>query len=344
MFPRRPSLNTNCRFYFAASSHSVLFLDIVEIAASFDPHHRAARPGAQVWCTGPSFIYNALLPNFRKDREHAFSCFRHLRGTMPGKIEDYGIIGDGETVALVDRSGSIDWLCWPLFDSDACFAALLGDSRHGYWKISPKENPSGVSRRYRSDTLILETRFETNEGVVTLIDFMPPRGNASDIVRLVHCESGRVKMRMELVIRFGFGRHIPWVQRTEDNALLAICGPDMIVLRTPIETCGEDMTTVANFEVNEGETIPFIITYGASHLDIPKPIDPDAALKETEVFWFEWCSRCEYEGRHSEMVRRSLITLKAMIYAPSGASLPRRPLRFLRNWEVRATGTIVSAG
>lgn len=260
---------------------------------------------------------------------------------MPGKIEDYGIIGDGETVALVDRSGSIDWLCWPSFDSDACFAALLGDERHGHWKISPKEYSSGVSRRYRSETLILETRFETDDGVVTLIDFMPPRGKASDIVRLVRCESGRVKMRMKLVIRFGFGRHIPWVKRTVDNALLAICGPDMVVLRTPVTTCGEHMTTVANFEINEGETIPFVMTYGASHLDLPKPIDPDVALQETEAFWSEWSGRCMYKGQRRDMIMRSLITLKAMIYAPSGGivaapttSLPEK-LGGSRNWDYR---------
>lgn len=260
---------------------------------------------------------------------------------MPGKIEDYGIIGDGETVALVDRSGSIDWLCWPSFDSDACFAALLGDERHGHWKISPKEYSSGVSRRYRSETLILETRFETDDGVVTLIDFMPPRGKASDIVRLVRCESGRVKMRMKLVIRFGFGRHIPWVKRTVDNALLAICGPDMVVLRTPVTTCGEHMTTVANFEIKEGETIPFVMTYGASHFDIPMAIDPEAALQETEAFWFEWSGRCTYKGHRREMIIRSLITLKAMIYAPSGGivaapttSLPEK-LGGSRNWDYR---------
>ena len=260
---------------------------------------------------------------------------------MPGKIEDYGIIGDGETVALVDRSGSIDWLCWPCFDSDACFAALLGDERHGHWKISPKENSSGVSRRYRSETLILETRFETSEGVVTLIDFMPPRGKASDIVRLVRCERGRVEMRMDLVIRFGFGRHIPWVKRTVDDALLAICGPDMVVLRTPVATCGEHMTTVADFEINEGETIPFVMTYGASHLDLPKPIDPDAALQGTEIFWSEWSSRCTYKGQRREIIMRSLITLKAMIYAPSGGivaapttSLPEK-LGGWRNWDYR---------
>ena len=188
---------------------------------------------------------------------------------MPSRIEDYGLIGDCETAALVGRDGSIDWLCWPAFDSDACFASLLGTPRHGRWLIAPAEDVTEISRRYRGDTLILETRFETAEGAVTLIDFMPPRGDASDVVRLVHGVSGRVKLRMELIIRFGFGVDIPWVKKTEDGALLAICGPDMTVLRTPVETRGEDLTTVADFEVREGETIPFVFTYGPSHLPVP---------------------------------------------------------------------------
>src|SRR5436309_4795070 len=168
---------------------------------------------------------------------------------MPSKIEDSGLIGDCETAALVGRNGSIDWLCWPAFDSDACFAALLGTHRNGRWKIAPAGEIVHSSRAYRGDTLILETRFQTGDGVVTLLDFMPPRGKASDIVRLVRGESGRVKMRMQLIIRFGFGRDIPWVRRTEDGALLAICGPDMTVLRTSVPTRGQDMTTIAEFEV-----------------------------------------------------------------------------------------------
>ena len=195
------------------------------------------------------------------------------------KIEDYGLIGDCETAALVGRDGSIDWLCWPAFDSDACFAALLGTPRNGRWLIAPAEDVTKTSRRYWDNTLILETRFETADGTVALIDFMPPRGKASDVVRLVRGVSGRVKLRMELVIRFGFGADIPWVKRTEDGALLAICGPDMTVLRTPVETRGEDMTTVADFEVSTGQTIPFVLTYGPSHLPLPEPIDPAQALR-----------------------------------------------------------------
>src|SRR6185437_14977650 len=150
-----------------------------------------------------------------------------------------------ETAALVGRDGSIDWLCWPAFDSDACFAALLATTKQGRWRIAPVEDVTSSSRRYRDNTLILETRFETANGTIALIDFMPPRGAASDVVRLVHGVSGRVKLKMELIIRFGFGVDIPWVKRTEDGALLAICGPDMTVLRSPVETRGEDMTTVA---------------------------------------------------------------------------------------------------
>ena len=197
---------------------------------------------------------------------------------MSCKIEDYGLIGDCETAALVGRDGSIDWLCWPAFDSEACFAALLGTSRNGRWLIAPSEEITQTSRRYWDNTLILETRFETADGIVAVIDFMPPRGYASDIVRLVRGVRGRVKLRMELVIRFEFGTDIPWVKRTEDGALLAICGRDMTVLRTPVETRGEDMTTVAEFEVNEEETIPFVLTYGPSHLPVPEADQPCAGV------------------------------------------------------------------
>ena len=260
---------------------------------------------------------------------------------MSSRIEDYGLIGDCETAALVGRDGSIDWLCWPAFDSDACFAALLGTHRNGRWRIAPADDSATISRRYRGDTLILETRFETTEGVVTLVDFMPPRGAASDIVRLVRGERGRVHMRMELIIRFGFGRDIPWVKRGENGARLAICGPDMLVLRTPVESHGKDMTTVAEFEVAAGETIPFVLTYGRSHLPAPAPIDPEQALRETEEFWAEWSGRCSYQGDHRGLVMRSLITLKALTYAPTGGivaapttSLPEK-LGGARNWDYR---------
>jgi GH15 family glucan-1,4-alpha-glucosidase len=260
---------------------------------------------------------------------------------LPSRIEDYGLIGDCETAALVGRDGSIDWLCWPAFDSDACFASLLGTHRHGRWLIEPAEEVTGSSRRYWDNTLILETRFETANGVVALIDFMPPRGNASDIVRLARGVAGKVKLQMQLVIRFGFGADIPWVRRTDNGALLAISGQDMAVLRTPVETRGEDLTTVAGFEVSEGETIPFVLTYGPSHLPLPKPINPAQALQDTEAFWTDWCSRCTYEGEHRDLVMRSLITLKALTYEPTGgivaaptASLPEK-LGGERNWDYR---------
>jgi GH15 family glucan-1,4-alpha-glucosidase len=252
------------------------------------------------------------------------------------------LIGDCETAALVGIDGSIDWLCWPAFDSDACFAALLGSSRNGRWLIAPAEEVVSTSRRYLENSLILETRFETaSGGIVALIDFMPPRGNASDVVRLVRGVSGKVRLMMQLVIRFGFGTDIPWVRRTEDGALLAISGSDMTVLRTPVETRGEDLTTVADFEVSEGETIPFVLTYGPSHLPLPKAINPKYALQETEEFWAEWCSRCTYNGQNRDLVMRSLITLKALTYGPTGGivaapttSLPEK-LGGARNWDYR---------
>jgi GH15 family glucan-1,4-alpha-glucosidase len=261
---------------------------------------------------------------------------------LSSKIEDYGLIGDCETAALVGRDGSIDWLCWPAFDSDACFAAILGDSNNGRWLIAPEGEVLSSSRRYWDNTLILETLFETAGGTVALIDFMPPRGKASDVVRLVRGVSGQVKMRMELVIRFGFGADIPWVKRTEDrSALLAICGPDMTVLRSPVETRGENMTTIAEFVVDAGETTPFVLTYGPSHLDVPAPIDPAVALQETEDFWIEWCSHSTYEGEGRDLILRSLITLKALTYGPTGGivaapttSLPEK-IGGARNWDYR---------
>jgi GH15 family glucan-1,4-alpha-glucosidase len=252
------------------------------------------------------------------------------------------LIGDCETAALVGRDGSVDWLCWPAFDSDACFAALLGTPKHGRWQIVPSETIKNTTRRYWDNTLILETQFTTASGVVALIDFMPPRGKASDIVRLVRGVRGRVKLRMQLVIRFGFGVDIPWVKKNPDGSgLLAICGQDMTVLRTPVETRGEDLTTVADFEVGEGETVPFVLTYGPSHLPVPEPIEPTLALQETEAFWTEWCRRCVYEGEYGALVMRSLITLKALTFAPTGGivaapttSLPEK-LGGQRNWDYR---------
>lgn len=260
---------------------------------------------------------------------------------MPNPIEDYALIGDCETAALVGRDGSIDWLCWPSFDSEACFAALLGTENNGRWRISPAGEIVRCSRRYRGDSLILETTFETATGSITLIDFMPPRGSASDVVRLVRGDRGRVKVAMQLVIRFGYGAAIPWVRRGDDGAVLAVGGPDMLVLRTPVATHGKDMTTVAEFDVGEGDQVPFVMTYGPSHLPVPDSIDPIAALKDTEEFWAEWSGRCTYQGDHSDLVMRSLITLKALTFAPSGGivaapttSLPEQ-LGGSRNWDYR---------
>jgi GH15 family glucan-1,4-alpha-glucosidase len=259
---------------------------------------------------------------------------------MPSRIEDYALIGDCEAAALVGRDGSIDWLCWPRFDSDACFAAILGGNEHGRWRIAPR-NKARIERRYHTNTLILETRFETDEGAVKLIDFMPLRGTNPNIVRLVVGERGRVEMNMDLVIRFGYGAVVPWVSRLEDGALRAIAGPDMMVLRTPIPFKGEDMKTVAHFTVKEGETVPFVLTYEASHLPPPKPLDIDAALEQAGTFWTEWANKCAPAGDLSELITRSLITLKALTYWPTGGivaapttSLPEQ-LGGVRNWDYR---------
>ncbi len=196
---------------------------------------------------------------------------------MASRIEDYALIGDCETAALVGRDGSVDWLCWPRFDSDACFAALLGEPKHGRWRIAPN-GPTRVTRRYRDDTLILETRFDTAEGAVTLVDFMPPRNDESDLVRLLIGERGRVPMSLELILRFGYGAIVPWVSRTEDGTWRAIAGPDMVTLRTPVNLVGENFTTTANFIVAEGQTIPFVLGYSPSNRPVrsrpssaPKP-------------------------------------------------------------------------
>ena len=259
---------------------------------------------------------------------------------MSQRIEDYALIGDCETAALVGRNGSIDWLCWPAFDSDACFAAILGTHKNGRWLIAPSGDVTSISRRYLGNTLILETRFETASGTVALLDFMPPRGKASDIVRLVRGVDGTVKMRMQLIIRFGFGVDVPWVRRI-DHSLLAVAGQDMIVLRTPAETRGEDLTTVSDFEVKAGETVPFVLTYGPSHLDPPEAIDPERALHETEKFWEDWCSHCTRDGDYHDLIVRSLMTLKALTFAPTGGivaapttSLPEK-LGGRRNWDYR---------
>ncbi len=260
---------------------------------------------------------------------------------MTVSIADYALIGDCETAALVSRSGSIDWLCWPRFDSDACFAALLGTPENGRWRIAPKAEKFHAGRKYRPGTLILETRFETDDGAVTLVDLMPLRNNTSDIVRLVVGESGRVTMCMELILRFGHGCIVPWVSRLPDRTLRAIAGPDMVVLTTPIDVHGENFKTVGEFTVSAGETVPFTLIYAPSHLAPPKPSDPHRALAITEKFWRGWTAKYKNDGPFADIVTRSLITLKALTYGPTGGivaapttSLPEW-IGGVRNWDYR---------
>ena len=260
---------------------------------------------------------------------------------MVANIEDYGLIGDCETAALVSKDGSIDWLCWPRFDSGACFAALLGDTNNGRWRISPTADNPRITRCYRPNTLILETTFITPDGEVMLIDFMPLRAGASDLVRLVVGMHGTVPMSTELIVRFDYGASVPWVQRTDDGDLLAISGPNMLVLRTPLELRGERMTTVGEFTVSAGQSIPFVLTYGPSHLPAPDPVDAHDALRGTQAFWEEWASAHKSTGMYTEAVSRSLITLKALTYAPTGGivaapttSLPEW-IGGSRNWDYR---------
>ncbi|MGH8198091.1 MAG: glycoside hydrolase family 15 protein, partial [Steroidobacteraceae bacterium] len=236
---------------------------------------------------------------------------------MPSRIEDYALIGDCLSSALVGRDGSIDWLCWPRFDSGACFAALLGEPKHGRWQIAPAGEVRSVRRRYRDDTLILETDFEVDNGAVTLIDFMPPRGEAPDIVRIVEGRRGTVPMRLELIIRFDYGSIVPWVRHIE-HGISATAGPDTLRLITPVELRGKDLTTVADFTVAEEQRIPFVLTWYPSHLREPEHVEAEPALEDTESWWREWSARSTYQGPWREAVLRSLITLKAMTYAPTG--------------------------
>ena len=261
---------------------------------------------------------------------------------MPLRIEDYALIGDCETAALVGIDGSIDWLCWPRFDSAACFAALLGSPEHGRWLMAPADATSRATRRYRDGTLILETDFETADGAVTLIDFMPLRGVASDLVRLVVGRRGSVTMRTELVIRFDYGAAVPWVTRLpERTGLRAIAGPNMVALRTGVPLRGEGLRTVGEFTVAAGDQVPFDLTYTPSHQELPDPVEPMQALADTEAFWKNWSKRCQDGGEWREAVVRSHITLKALTYAPTGGivaapttSLPEQ-LGGPRNWDYR---------
>lgn len=260
---------------------------------------------------------------------------------MAARIEDYALIGDCETAALVCRDGSIDWLCWPRFDSGACFASLLGTPENGRWRLAASDGAARVSRAYRPRTLILETFYETATGTAKVIDFMPPRGKASDIVRIVVGQSGEVAFHMDLVLRFDYGTIVPWVSRLDDGRLRAIAGPDMVVLDTPAPVHGENMHSVADFTVKAGEEVPFILTYVPGHLPHPPRIDWRAALRDTADFWREWTQTCTAAGEWTELVVRSLITLKALTYAPTGGivaapttSLPEK-IGGVRNWDYR---------
>jgi GH15 family glucan-1,4-alpha-glucosidase len=256
-------------------------------------------------------------------------------------IEDYALIGDCQTAALVARDGSIDWLCLPRFDSGACFAALLGTPEHGFWRIAPRAADARVSRRYRGSTLVLETEFSTPDGTVAVIDFMPPRTEAVDLCRIVEGRRGRVPMELVLRIRFDYGSIVPWVRR-EAGGIVAVAGPDTLRLRSPIPLLGRNFNTVASFEISQGESVAFQLTWTASHLPSPAPsLEPRDLLADTEAWWNDWAGRCTYRGPWSEAVTRSLVTLKALTYQPTGGivaapttSLPEQ-IGGVRNWDYR---------
>jgi GH15 family glucan-1,4-alpha-glucosidase len=260
-----------------------------------------------------------------------------------GRIEDYAIVGDMQSVALIGTDGSVDWLCLPRFDSAASFAALLGTQDHGHWRIAPTvPGTSAPTRRYAGDTLILETQWETPDGVVRVTDFMPPRDDDEPpvLVRLVTGVSGIVDMSLELRIRFGYGSILPWTVRTGDG-IVATAGPDSLWLRTPVPLTGRDLAHTATFRVAAGDSVPFVLTYLPSHQGELAPLDPFGALEQTRKFWDGWVSRCTYEGPYRDAVIRSLITLKALTYQPTGGivaaattSLPE-DIGGVRNWDYR---------
>jgi len=265
---------------------------------------------------------------------------RPARGANEARlIEDYAFLSDLEAAALVHRRGSIDWCCFPRFDSEACFAALLGHSEHGRWLVAP-DAEGAATRRYRDGSLVLETEWDTAAGRLRVIDFMPPRGEAPDIVRIVEGVSGRVSVRSELVIRFGYGRIVPWVRHVDD-AWVASAGPESLCFRTRAATRGENLTTVSTFEVGEGERIPLTLIWFPSHARLPAVVDPNQALRETEDFWNDWSSRCTYEGPYREDVLRSLVVLKGLTYLPTGGivAAPTTSLPVwiggVRNWDYR---------
>jgi GH15 family glucan-1,4-alpha-glucosidase len=256
-------------------------------------------------------------------------------------IENYALIGDLQAAALVERGGSIDWLCFPRFDSGACFASLLGNEENGRWLLAPLRGGT-PTRRYLHDTMVLETTWETPDGVVRVFDFMPPRGKAPDVVRIVEGVSGSVRMRSELVIRFDYGHVVPWVRR-EDGGRIAVAGPDALSFRTPAPTRGERMRTVSELTVEEGQRVPFVLTWYPSHEPSPGKIDAELALAETESFWRDWNARCKVPlpAEWRDLLHRSLMVLKTLTYAPTGGivaapttSLPEY-IGGVRNWDYR---------
>jgi len=259
---------------------------------------------------------------------------------MQREIGEHALIGDFETAALVSRDGCIDWLCWPNFASPACFASLLGDNQNGHWSIRPAARTK-FTRRYREGTLILETTCETRGGSVKLVDFMPIRGRHSDVVRFVIGIRGRVAMRTELLMRFDYGRSLPWVTVLHDGSIRIIAGPNLAVLRTNVQLETRKSDIHGRFTVRKGETVAFVLTYSASYHDLPPAIDQEKALEETERFWSEWIGRQTFHGDYADAIRRSLITLKALTYRPSGGivaaattSLPEQ-IGGSRNWDYR---------
>ncbi|HEY8295764.1 MAG TPA: glycoside hydrolase family 15 protein [Micrococcaceae bacterium] len=256
------------------------------------------------------------------------------------RIEDYAIIGDLHTAAMVGRNGSIDWLCLPNFDSPACFAALVDSEDAGRWLLAPAGAEVCSGRRYVEDTLVLETEWTSAEGSVRVIDFMPPRNNASDMVRIVEGISGSVRMRSELVLRFDYGQDVPWVRR-DSSGLSAVAGPDSVYVTTPVQLEGQDMKTVSDFTVHAGQRVPFVLTWQRSHLPRPEAADAEDALRATTAFWKDWSGTSRAAGPHRDAVQRSLITLKALTFNPTGGivaaattSLPEQ-IGGPRNWDYR---------
>src|SRR6266700_1424293 len=280
----------------------------------------------------------------RSPTKSSKSKSRNTRGNQVAKektkIEDYAFLSDTQTGALVSRDGCVDWLCFPRFDSPACFASLLGDTKNGHWRFFPEEKIEETRRRYRGDSLILETEIETKNGAVRLIDFMPPRGENPDIIRIIEGLRGKVPMQMALIIRFDYGQIVPWVRKRHDG-LEAIAGPDGLILRTPIETYGKDLTTVGEFTVAKGDRVPFVLTWFVSHKDPPRKVNAEHALRDTEKYWRTWSQQFRGQGEWRDAVMRSLIVLKGLTYAPTGGlvaaattSLPEQ-IGGPRNWDYR---------